>query len=109
MTLRSSEKKYLIGGVAINTTATSLNLEQNPPERMFEIYINNYSLEDFGLFLLATRVLPASPNFRQAKHGQNSPQPLIVNSAFVTLYVGIILPIGPIPRSLFVFDLEAED
>ena len=26
------------------------------------------------LFLLATRVLPASPNFGQAKHGQNGPR-----------------------------------
>ena len=40
---------------------------------------------------------------------KTAPQPLIVNSAFVALYVGIILPIGPIPISLFVFELEAED
>ena len=40
---------------------------------------------------------------------KTAPQPLIVNSAFFTLYVGIILPIGSIPISLFVFDLEAED
>ena len=26
-----------------------------------------------SLFLLATRILPASPNFGQAKHGQNGP------------------------------------
>ena len=26
-----------------------------------------------ALFLLATRILPASPNFGQAKHGQNGP------------------------------------
>ena len=30
-------------------------------------------LGDIALFLLATRVLPASPNFGQAKHGQNDP------------------------------------
>ena len=30
-------------------------------------------LGDTALFLLATRVLPASPNFGQAKHGQNGP------------------------------------
>ena len=36
---------------------------------------------------------------------KTAPQPLIVNSAFVALYVGIILPIGPIPISLFVFEL----
>ena len=48
-------------------------------------------------------------DFGQAKHGQTAPQPLIVNSAFFTLYVGIILPIGPIPISLFVFKLEAEE
>ena len=30
-------------------------------------------LGDTTLFLLATRVLPASPNFGQAKHGQNDP------------------------------------
>ena len=40
---------------------------------------------------------------------KKAPQPLIVNSAFVALYVGIILPIGPIPISLFLFELEAED
>ena len=38
-----------------------------------------------------------------------TPQPLFVNKAFVALYVGIILPVGPIPISLFVFELEAED
>ena len=30
-------------------------------------------LRNTALFLLATRVLPASPNFGQAKHGQNGP------------------------------------
>ena len=40
---------------------------------------------------------------------KTAPQPLIVNNAFVALYVGIILPIGPIPISLFVFELEAEE
>ena len=30
-------------------------------------------LGNTALFLLATRVLPASPNFGQAKHGQNGP------------------------------------
>ena len=40
---------------------------------------------------------------------ETAPQPLIVNSAFVALYVGIILPIGPIPISLFYPELEAED
>ena len=38
-----------------------------------------------------------------------APQPLFVNSAFVVLYVSIILPIGPIPISLFVFEVEAEE
>ena len=52
------------------------------------------------------RHLPTSGRQNKVK---TAPQPLIVNSAFFTLYVGIILPIGPIPISLFVFDLEAED
>ena len=41
----------------------------------------NFPIENFGricdsntaLFLLATRISPASPNFGQAKHGQNGP------------------------------------
>ena len=66
-------------------------------------------LGDTYLFLLATRVLPASPNFGQAKHGQNGPAATDCQHCIFTLYVGIILPIGPIPISLFVFDLEAED
>ena len=52
------------------------------------------------------RHLPTSGRQNTVK---TAPQPLIVNSAFVALYVGIILPIVPIPISLFVFDLEAED
>ena len=61
-----------------------------------------------SLFLLATRIILASPNFGQANTVKTAPQPLIVNSAFVALYVGIILPINPIPISLFSFELEAE-
>ena len=52
------------------------------------------------------RHLPTSGRQNTVK---TTPQPLIVNSAFVALYVGIILPIGPIPISLFLFELEAED
>ena len=52
------------------------------------------------------RHLPTSGRQNTVK---TAPQPLIVNSAFVALYVGIILPIGPIPISLFLFELEAED
>ena len=75
------EKKIIFGGVAKTWEVTILTLEQNPPERMFEMNINN-SLErillwsqncNTALFLLATRALPASPNFGQAKHGQNDP------------------------------------
>ena len=62
-----------------------------------------------ALFLLATHISPASPNFGQAKHGQNGPAATDCQQSFVALYVEIILPIGPIPISLFVFDLEAED
>ena len=50
--------------------------------------------------------LPTSGRQNKVK---TAPQPLFVNNAFVALYVGIILPIGPIPISLFVFELEAED
>ena len=52
------------------------------------------------------RHLPTSGRQNTVK---TAPQPLIVNKAFFALYVGIILPIGPTPISLFVFDLEAED
>ena len=52
------------------------------------------------------RHLPASGRQNTVK---TAPQPLFVNKAFVALYVGIILPIGPIPISLFLFELEAED
>ena len=52
------------------------------------------------------RHLPTSGRQNTVK---TAPQPLFVNSAFVALYVGIILPIGPIPISLFLFELEAED
>ena len=40
---------------------------------------------------------------------KTTPQPLFVKRAFVALYVSIILPIRPIPISLFVLELEAED
>ena len=69
-------------------------------------------LRHTALILLATRVLPASP---KAKLGQSfagklhSTFQLFVNKAFVALYVSIISPIGPIPISLFVVELEAED
>ena len=36
-------------------------------------------------------------------------QPLFVNRVFVALYVNIISPVGPIPISLFVFELKAEE
>ena len=52
------------------------------------------------------RHLPTSDRQNTVK---TAPQPLIVDKAFFALYVGIILPIGPTPISLFVFDLEAED
>ena len=52
------------------------------------------------------RHLPTSGRQNMVK---TAPQQLIVNSAFVALYVGIILPIGPIPISFFVFELEAEE
>ena len=38
-----------------------------------------------------------------------APQPLFVNRAYVALYITIILPVGPIPISLFVFDIEAKE
>ena len=47
------------------------------------------------------RHLPTSGRQNTVK---TAPQPLIVNKAFFALYVGIILPIGPTPISLFLFD-----
>ena len=92
-------------------------------EKIFNIYKNFLSggfrskvkIVTAGLFptppffcwqLAFYRHLPTSGRQNTVK---TAPQSLIVNSAFVALYVGIILPIGPIPISLFVFDLEAED
>ena len=40
---------------------------------------------------------------------KTAPQPLFVNRAFVALYVSIISPVGPIPISPFLFELEAEE
>ena len=74
------------------------------------LYNQNCGLEAFCntfLFLLATRVLPA-PNFGQANTAKTAPQTLFVNRVFVSQYVRIISPVGPIPISLFVFELEAE-
>ena len=52
------------------------------------------------------RHLPTSGRQNTVK---TAPQPLFVNRAFVALYVSIISPVGPIPISLFVFELEAEE
>ena len=52
------------------------------------------------------RHLPTSGRQNTVK---TAPQPLFVNRAFVALYVSIISPIGPIPISLFVFELEAKE
>ena len=87
LTLTSREKKITFGGVPKTWQAAILTLERNPPERKFlymlkislrriSLYDQNCGLIIFrstALFLLATHVLPASPNFRQAKHGQNGP------------------------------------
>ena len=43
------EEKNALGGVAKNTTAAILNLEQNPPERKFLTYIKIFSQEDLAL------------------------------------------------------------
>ena len=64
-----------LGGVTKTWPAAILTLEQNPLRRIW-FYDQNCSLPSFcniTLFLLATCVLPASPNFGQAKHGQNDP------------------------------------
>ena len=84
------------------------------------MYIKKTSQEDFALklklrpakFFVTPPIFAGNSRFTgisQLRAVKTAPQPLIVNSAFFTLYVGIILPIGPIPISLFVFDLEAED
>ena len=64
-------------------------------------------LGNTALFLLATHVLPFYSGRQNTV--KTAPQPLFVNKAFVALYMSIILPIGPIPISLFYFELEAED
>ena len=49
------------------------------------------------------RHLPTSGRQNTVK---TAPQPLFVNRAFVALYVSIISPVGPIPISLFLFELD---
>ena len=123
LTLISSQKKNLKRcfakpfGHNFQNSALSLN------QRYFDIYEIpliqwlGWILKSVAVSAIATppyfcwqlafhRHLPTSGRQNTVK---TAPQPLIVNSAFFTLYVGIILPIGPIPISLFVFDLEAED
>ena len=98
-------------------------LEQNPLETMFEMYIKIFSQGFCSTTKIVTaQLFPTPPYFcgqlafyrhlpTSGKQNtvKTAPQPLIVNSAFVALYVGIILPIGPILISLFVFELEAEE
>ena len=78
------ERKNTLGGVTKTWPAAILTLEQNPPERMFKMYIKNSrerillwsqncclpSFRYTALFLLVNCFLPASPNFGQAKHSQ---------------------------------------
>ena len=64
------------------------------------------TLSYFCWQLVFNRHLPTS---KPAKHGQNGPAAIFVNKAFVAPYVTIISPVGPIPISLFVFELEAEE
>ena len=52
-------------------------------------------LRNTALFLLATRVLPASPKFGQENTVKTALQPLFVNSAFVALYVASFNPLDP--------------
>ena len=111
---RCSPKPY---GHNFHISALSLN------QRYFDIYeISLIQFQGWNMKIVAERFwetptyfcwqlafhrhLPTSGRQNTVK---TAPQPLIVNSAFVALYVGIILPIGPTPISLFVFDLEAED
>ena len=52
------------------------HIYQNTADSMARLNLENCGRKVFcntALFLLATRVLPASPNFGQAKHGQNGP------------------------------------
>ena len=44
-------------------------------------------LRNTSLFLLSTRVLPASPNFGQAKHGQNRPRSHCLSSVHLLPYM----------------------
>ena len=85
-------KNFLSGGFRSKVKIVTAGLFPTPPYFCWQ--------------LAFYRHLPTSGRQNTVK---TAPQPLIVNSAFFTLYVGIILPIGPIPISLFVFDLEAED
>ena len=95
------------GCVAKCLQAAIFTLEQNPRERKFLYMLKIFSQEDFALkSKLFYRHVPTSGRQNTVK---TAPQPQFVNKAFVALYVSIILPIGPIPISLFVFQLEAED
>ena len=106
-----------------NYPAAILTLEQNPPKRMFHIYIYKKSFqEDFALdqncgrlilrcttlFLLATCVLPAYPNFGQAKHGQKGSAATFRPKRVPSVYRPFHLLL-PITIFLFVFEPEAEE
>ena len=86
LTIISREKKIkkYLRRCSKKPVGDSFDFRANHPERMFEMYIKN-SLERIllsgqncdrpafcytALVLLATRVLPAPPNFGQAKHGE---------------------------------------
>ena len=54
----------------------TFHIHQNTADSRTRLNFENCGRKVLGntaLFLLATRVLPASPNFGQAKHGQNGP------------------------------------
>ena len=80
-------RKITFCGVTKNLSATIFNFEprdwitvfwyiRNTADSLARLKSENCGRKVLGntaLFLLATRVLPASPNFGQAKHGQNDP------------------------------------
>ena len=85
-------KNFLSGGFRLKVKIVTAGLFVTPPYFCWQ--------------LAFYRHLPTLDRQNTVK---TTPQPLFVNKAFVTQYVSIISPIGPIPISLFVFELEAED
>ena len=107
-------EKNSLGDVTKTWPAAILTPEPNPPERMFEMYskVNIAFCQVFvtpPYFCWQLRFYQHLPTLGRQNTVKAAPQPLFVNRAFVAPYVTIISPLGPIPISFFIYELEAEE